>query len=72
MEYKIDWVCNKPVDKKIIDEGIELSIRQGNRFTNGGPNVVLLEKLLRQKLEINYEKAIIAVVNGTCALHILA
>lgn len=66
----IDWVPNKTInDKKIQD--LLLESKKTNHFTNGGPNVSLLETIIRDKLKININKSIIAVNNGTSAIHAL-
>tara|TARA_B110000037_G_C17017839_1_gene463995 strand:+ start:86 stop:1126 length:1041 start_codon:yes stop_codon:yes gene_type:complete len=68
---KINWVPNKKINKKRINQLINKSLDSG-QFTNNGPNVQLLEQVIREKLQIDYTKAIIAVTNGSVALHALA
>lgn len=68
---KINWVPNKKINKKRINQLINKSLDSG-QFTNNGPNVQLLEQVIREKLQIDYTKAIIAVTNGSVALHVLA
>lgn len=67
----IDWVPNKKINFKTVNKLLEKSIETG-RFSNGGPNVQLLEKIIREKLQIDDNKAVIAVTNGSVALHSLS
>ena len=68
---KINWIPNKIINQKRVNQLMEKSIKTG-QFTNNGPNVQLLEKIIREKLQIDDTKAIIAVTNGSVALHALA
>ena len=68
---KINWVPNKKINKIRIKNLIQQSL-QTNHFTNNGPNVQLLEQIIREKLQIDDNKAIIAVTNGSVALHTLS
>ena len=67
----IDWVPNKNIDRERVNELMSESIKTG-RFSNGGPNVRLLERVIREKLQISDSKAVIAVTNGSVALHSLS
>lgn len=67
----IDWVPHKNINQKKVVELLNNSITS-KQFTNGGPNVQLLEKIIREKLQIDDSKAIIIVTNGSVALHSLA
>ena len=68
---KITWIPNKKINKKRVNELMRKSIETG-QFTNNGPNVQLLEQVIREKVEIDDNKAVIAVTNGSVALHALA
>ena len=68
---KINWVPKKNINKSKIDELLNKSIIS-NQFTNYGPNVQLLEAIIREKLQIDNSKAVIVVSNGSVALHSLA
>lgn len=68
---KINWIPYKNIDKIKINQLINNSLQKG-QFTNNGPNVKLLEQIIREKLQIDDTKAIIAVTNGSVALHALA
>lgn len=68
---KIKWVPNKKINSKRVNELFEESI-ETRRFSNGGPNVELLEKIIREKLRIDDSKSVIVVTNGSVALHSLA
>ena len=68
---EINWVPKKRIDINIVNNLINES-QNKNQFTNNGPNVQLLEKIIREKLKIDNSKAVIAVTNGSVALHSLA
>ena len=67
---KINWVPDKKINTLRINNLINNSIKN-NQFTNNGPNVQLLEQIIRDKLQIDNNKAVIAVTNGSIALHSL-
>ena len=64
----INWISNKTINNTRINKLLEDSIKTG-RFSNNGPNVILLEKIIKLKLQIADDKDIIVVNNGTSALH---
>jgi dTDP-4-amino-4,6-dideoxygalactose transaminase len=68
--YHIDWVPKKNIDQDRISSLLSPCISTG-RFTNYGPNVELLEIIIKEKLKVDDSKAIIIVSNGSVALHIL-
>lgn len=68
---KIDWVPNKKINNDLVIKLLDTSVKT-NQFTNNGPNVQLLENIIREKLKIDNSKAIIAVSNGSVALQSLA
>lgn len=68
---KINWIPNKKINQKRVNQFMKKSIETG-QFTNNGPNIKLLEKIIREKLQIDESKAVIAVTNGSVALHALA
>lgn len=59
------WVPKKTINENKVSELIKKSIT-ANQFTNGGPNVKLLEELLKKTLDI--DKSVVCVSNGTVAL----
>ena len=67
----IDWVPYKNINYKKVNELLQKSVETG-RFSNNGPNVQLLEKIIREKLQIEDSKAVIVVTNGSVALHSLS
>ena len=67
----INWIPNKKINNKRVNQLINKSL-ENNHFTNNGPNVKLLEQVIREKLQIDDKKAVIAVSNGSVALHSLA
>lgn len=67
---KINWVPHKDINKTKVDSLITNSVNTG-RFTNNGPNVQLLEQVIREKLQIDESKVVIVVSNGSVALHAL-
>jgi dTDP-4-amino-4,6-dideoxygalactose transaminase len=66
----IRWLDRKPINRELIDQLLHQS-QESNQFTNGGPGVKQLEETIRTLLEIDENKSIIAVNNGTSALHAL-
>lgn len=68
---EINWLPKKYIDTKYVNELLLKSLEK-NQFSNYGPNVQLLEKIIRNKLQIDDSKAIIAVTNGSIALQVIA
>lgn len=64
------WLANKNIDKTIIDKLMETPLKL-NQFTNGGPNVKLLEEFIKTRFKIDCNKSVIVVTNGSVALHVL-
>ena len=67
----INWIPNKQINKERVNELLQTSVETG-LFTNNGPNVQLLEQVIREKLQIDDNKAVIVVTNGSVALHAIA
>jgi len=67
---KINWLPNKKINIKKVNNLINKSL-ENNHFTNYGPNVQLLEKVIREKLQIDDTKTVVVVTNGSVALHSL-
>jgi len=67
----IDWVPYKNINQKRINELLKNSITS-KLFTNNGPNVQLLEEVIREKLQIDDTKTVVVVTNGSVALHSLS
>ena len=63
----IEWVPRKSLNTTRVNELLEISL-QKNHFTNGGPNVKLLEERIRECLDIDSKKSVVCVSNGTVAL----
>lgn len=66
----INWVPEKNIDYKKIEELMNLSINS-KQFTNYGPNVQLLEKYIKQLFEIEDNKSVIVVANASLGIQIL-
>lgn len=66
----LDWVPTKNINTCIINALLENTIKQ-KHFTNYGPNVRLLENVIREKFAVDDNKSVIVVNNGSVALHIL-
>ena len=66
----INWVPKKNINFNKIKILLKKSLEQ-NQFTNYGPNVKLLENIIRKKLQIDDNKSVIVVSNGSVALHSL-
>lgn len=64
---QVNWVPNKSIDYSFVKERLDES-QQKNHFTNYGPNVILLEKTVKELLNIEENKEVICVANGTLAL----
>jgi perosamine synthetase len=67
---KIQWINHKEIDFDNIQKILLSSIRT-NQLTNYGPVVKKLEDFFRNKLKMSDDKCVIAVNNGTGALHAL-
>ncbi len=63
-------ISNKNINCQKVDELMEKSL-SNNQFTNYGPNVQLLEKIIKEKLQIDDTKSVIVVNNGSTAIHLL-
>jgi dTDP-4-amino-4,6-dideoxygalactose transaminase len=70
-KFKVDWVPYKNINYKRVNDLLQKSIETG-RFSNGGPNVQLLEQVIRKKLQIDDTKTVVVVTNGSVALHALS
>ena len=66
----INWIPEKNINTVEVNKLINVSLK-ANHFSNNGPNVQLLEKIIKDKLQIDDSKAIIAVTNGSVALQSL-
>lgn len=67
----IRWVPRKDIDKNCVNQLFKKSIETG-QFTNYGPNVKKLENIIREKIEVKSNKAVIVVTNGSVGLQVLA
>lgn len=67
----LTWVPEKSIDNDIVQKYLQTS-KDSKIFTNYGPNVRLLEELIREKFEVSNEKSVIVVNNGSIAINILA
>jgi len=67
----MEWVARKNVDYDMVRDILKNSTLT-NQFTNGGPVVQELENYIRNTFQIDEEKAVIVVSNGSVALHVLA
>ena len=66
----MNWVPKKDINWKRVKE-LLISSEKTGQFTNGGPNVKLLEETIKKKLKIDDNKSVIAVNNGSSALYAL-
>ncbi|AYV85732.1 MAG: aminotransferase [Satyrvirus sp.] len=66
----IKWVNNKSINHEIVNSLLQKCII-ANHFANFGPNTSILENEIKNKLKINPEKEIIAVVNAACGINAL-
>lgn len=68
---KVKWLATKPVNWSSLQRILQPSI-DSNHFSNGGPAVVQLEKRLYDIFSLKgSDKVVIAINNGTAALHAL-
>lgn len=66
----VKWVPKKVINKYVVERHLKWC-EETSQFTNYGPNVRYLEDFIRKFLEIDEEKAVICVCNGSIAIHIL-
>lgn len=67
----IPWVANKVINKEKVDYYLNQTALT-RHFTNYGPSVQILEQKVREFFDIEDNKCVIAVTNGSVAVHILA
>jgi dTDP-4-amino-4,6-dideoxygalactose transaminase len=67
----ISWIPKKDIDINSINTLLIDSIKI-NQFTNYGPNVILLEKIIKEKLFIEDNKDVIVVSNASVGIQCLA
>lgn len=63
------WIANKTIDHDLIIQLLE-QCEKTNQFTNGGPNVALLEREIRKLFQVSDNKSVIAVTNGYAAIKV--
>lgn len=68
---RVNWVPNKPIDFRKVEELLRDGISSG-QMTNYGPTVKKLENFMREKLHIGDSRAVIATCNATISLDIAA
>ena len=66
----MNWIAKKGVDSDLVDSLLIEPLRT-NQFTNGGENVKRLEEYIHAEFGIDESKAVIAVTNGSLAIHAL-
>ena len=66
----MNWVPEKEINWKRVEELISNCEKTG-QFTNNGPNTILLESIIKEKLLIDKDKTVICVNNGSSALYAL-
>jgi dTDP-4-amino-4,6-dideoxygalactose transaminase len=67
----VDWVPKKNISCKEVEKMLEKSLETGH-LTNYGPNVQLLEEEIRNRFDVEDEKAVVVVNNGSTAIQVLA
>ena len=68
---KVNWIPCKNIDVNLVNSLLENSIKD-NQFTNYGPNVKLLENIIKTDFFIEDEKDVIVVCNASHAIQCLA
>ena len=66
---KVDFIENKVYDFQRISELLELSISQ-NHHANGGPITKILQQAIKSVARLSDNQMVLAVSNGTAALHL--
>jgi dTDP-4-amino-4,6-dideoxygalactose transaminase len=69
-QRRVPWIPSKHIDFGNVEDLLQESLKD-NQFTNYGPAVRHLERVIRELFHIDDEKAVIAVTNGSVALHSL-
>lgn len=68
---RVSWTPYKHVDMNRVEELLKESFRT-KQLTNYGPNVKRLEQFIRERLQIDDDRAVIATCNATVSLDIVA
>lgn len=66
----VAFIENKPIDYQLLHQILALSQKE-NHWANFGPVSMLLESLLKEKMEVVEEKSVVVCKSGTQALHTL-
>jgi dTDP-4-amino-4,6-dideoxygalactose transaminase len=69
-EFYVSWVPKKSINTNRVNDLLKICLETGT-FSNYGPNVQMLENIIRDKFKVDDSKAVIVVANGSVALHIL-
>ena len=64
-------ISKKTINFDRINTLLEKNL-ETNQFTNYGPNVKFLEELIKNKFEINDDRDVVVVSNGSIAIHLLS
>ena len=67
----MNWVPHKAINTENVEKYLQKTVETGH-FTNYGPNVQLLESEVKKRFEIDDDKAVIVVSNGSIAIQLLA
>lgn len=70
-EREVAFIENKAYDHSRMGELLQLSVA-ANHHANGGPVTALLERMVAKKLGLPAHRRVIALNNGTAALHLAA
>ena len=68
---RVSWTPYKHINFQRVEELLQESL-QTKQLTNYGPNVKRLEQFMRQKLQIDDNRAVIATCNATVSLDVIA
>ncbi|MCB2110930.1 MAG: DegT/DnrJ/EryC1/StrS aminotransferase family protein [Defluviimonas sp.] len=67
----IPFIENKPYDHQRLADLLSLSLAQ-NHHANGGPVAALLERMVAARLKLPESRRVVAIDNGTSAIHLAA
>jgi dTDP-4-amino-4,6-dideoxygalactose transaminase len=66
----IEWIPNKSINHELVQRLLQ-KCQETKQFTNGGPNIKLLEEFIIEKFEIDASKSVIVVANASLGIQIL-
>lgn len=68
---RVNWIPSKPINHGRVEELLK-ECEKSNQYTNYGPVVRKLESFIREKFEIDDDRAVVVVSNATIGLGVVA